>query len=233
MSSDRAQPELLPSELPADPMPLAAAWLEEAARADLRPNPNAMCVATLGPDGMPSARTLLCKNFVADPGYLVFYTNYRSRKARELEANPRAAAVFHWDRLGRQLRLEGEVRRSPPEESDAYFATRHWRSQLNAWASDQSEPLASRDALFVQARERAAELGVELDAGLERTGADAPLIPRPPHWGGYRLWASAVELWVSGEARAHDRARWTRALEPEGRPGGYAVSRWTATRLQP
>ncbi len=222
----------LPEVLPADPMPLASAWLDEATARAAQRNPNAMMLATVGASGQPSARMVLCKAFVADPGYLVFYTNYRSRKSRELAEHRQVAAVFHWDDLGRQLRVEGLAVHSPEAESDAYFATRSWGSRLGAWGSDQSAPIASREALVAQVRARAAELGLELGGDTETLAAAPPPIPRPPHWGGIRIWASAVELWVEGADRIHDRAAWQRTLAPLD-AHSFTATPWTATRLQP
>lgn len=184
--------------------------------------------ATIDPDGRPSARVVLCKELVEKDGYLVFYTNYRGRKGRALEANPRAAAVLHWDHFDRQVRVEGPVVRSPAAESDAYFHSRRWESRVGAWASDQSEPIASRAALLAKVQSTARELGVDLAAGV----AGQPVeIERPPHWGGYRLWFDRVELWCGGVGRVHDRAAWTRALTPAGE--GFRAGPWSATRLQP
>jgi pyridoxamine 5'-phosphate oxidase len=224
----------LPERLPEDPLHWAEAWLKEATARAVTRNPNAMTLATVGEGGVPSVRVVLCKSFVPDPGYLVFFTNYRSRKCRELERNPHAAVVFHWDALGRQVRIEGRVVRSPASESDAYFATRPWGSRLGAWASDQSAPLASRDALVEQLRRRAADLGVALgaDTATLAPGHSPPSIPRPPHWGGLRLWASAVELWVEGADRLHDRAVFRRELSPLD-AHAFAVTSWTGSRLQP
>lgn len=223
----------LPERLPDDPMHWANAWLREAvARAQTR-NPNKMTLATVSEDGRPSARVVLCKAFVPDPGYLVFHTNYRSRKGRELAANAQVAAVFHWDALGRQVRVEGPAVRAPEAESDAYFATRPWGSRLGAWGSDQSAPLGSRDALIAQIRRHAADLGLALGADTNTLAAEPPpVIPRPPHWGGIRLWASAVELWIEGADRIHDRAVWTRELVPAD-PHSFSVSPWSGRRLQP
>jgi len=139
---------LLPTPLPDDPMSVAAAWLADATERALQPNPNALVITTVGRETQPAARVVLCKEFVAVPGYLVFYTNYQSRKAREIAANSRVGALFHWDGLGRQVRIEGVAIRSPAQESDAYFASRPGGSQLGAWASDQSEPVVSREALL-------------------------------------------------------------------------------------
>ncbi|MFI4896233.1 MAG: pyridoxamine 5'-phosphate oxidase [Phycisphaerales bacterium JB059] len=219
--------EGLPDELPADPMPTFKGWLEEAtARAEV-PNPNAMTLATVGEDGRPSARIVLCKGVVPDPGYVVFYTNSRSRKGREIEANPRVALTFHWDHAGRQVRLEGRAIRSPDEESDAYFASRHWTSRLGAHASEQSEPIESRQALLERVAERAIDLGLDLGALLE--GRDVE-IPRPAHWFGYRVWVDRVELWCGGTGRIHDRAAWTRELGAGQTP---TTGAWSGVRLQP
>ena len=207
----------LPSTLPSDPMPLFAEWFAGARAAKAQPNPDAMAVATATPDGRPSVRVLLCKHLVADPGYIVFFTNYDSRKGGELEANPRAAAVFHWDAFGRQVRLEGPVVRSPAAESDEYFASRALDSRIGAWASLQSQPLDARRTLLKRVASEAARFGTH--------------VPRPPHWGGYRLWPESVELWIEGPFRVHDRARWTRSLGAA--EGGISPGPWSATRLFP
>lgn len=226
------RPEHLPEPLPTDPMHLADAWLREAVDRAGQRNPNSITLATVGEDGQPSARVVLCKDFVADPGYLVIYTNYRSRKARELSRHPQVAATFHWDDLGRQVRIEGIAVRSPEAESDAYFATRAWGSRLGAWGSDQSAPIASREALVAQVKARAAELGLELDGDTQTLAAEPPPIPRPPHWGGIRIWASAIELWVEGLDRIHDRGYWRRTLSRKDEHS-FSVTPWTGTRLQP
>src|SRR5215469_1677021 len=139
--------ELLPEPLPPDPLPILERWMAEAWQRRTQPNPNAMVLATSDGAGRLSARVVLCKKIVAHPGYLVFYTNYRSRKGREIEQNPRAAAVIHWDALHRQVRVEGPIVQGSPADSDAYFASRPWESRLGAWASLQSEPVASREHL--------------------------------------------------------------------------------------
>jgi len=224
--------ELLPEPLPPEPLVILNRWMAEAWQHRHQPNPNAMVVATSDAAGRPSARVVLCKEVVPLPGYLVFYTNYLSRKGRQLAENPRAAAVIHWDALHRQVRVEGPVLQAPAADSDAYFASRPWPSRVGAWASAQSEPVASRDALLEAVAAAAERFGTPLPG---QTGAEGDLdivIPRPPHWGGYHLWAESVELWVEGEARVHDRARWTRTLEE--RPSGFfEAGAWTATRLQP
>ena len=222
MPHDDANP-LRTDPLPPDPWPLLTAWLDEAfARRD-QPNPHSMYLATVDADGTPSVRAVLAKRL--DPsGYVVFYTNYRSRKARALGSGP-AAACFHWDHTERQIRIEGEVTRSPAHESDAYFATRPWESQIGAWASEQSEPIDSRDALMAKVLETMVERGVD------PLGENQPAIPRPPHWGGYRLHARRVELWASGPGRVHDRGLWTRELRIGA--DGVEAGPWAVARLQP
>ena len=217
--------ELLPDDLPRDPLPVVEAWLDEAVGKAMQPNPNAMVLATADASGRPSARIVLCKELVLPAGYLVFYTGYRSRKGRELDANPRACAVLHWDSLGRQVRIEGPVVRAPAAESDAYFATRSPDSQLSAIVSAQSEPIDSRASLLERARLKGAELA------LEARGDAARGLARPAHWGGFRLWAERVELWVAAPSRLHDRALWNRPLTPTG--DGFAPGPWSALRLQP
>ena len=158
----------------------------------------------------------------------MFYTNYLSRKGRQLTQNPRAAAVMHWDALHRQVRVEGPVVKAPEADSDKYFASRAWQSRLGAWASPQSEPIGSRKDLQAAVVAAAQRFGTPVpDAPVDSLSPnlDAPgtgtrggpsgrevVVPRPPNWGGFRIWAESVELWVEGEARIHDRARWTRTL---------------------
>ena len=233
MLTDPRTAKRLPGTLPSNPMHWLKEWLDQAIEEQVQRNPTSMTAVTVNDKGQPSGRQVLCKDFVADPGYVVFYTNYRSDKARHLATNNNIALVFHWDMLGRQARIEGEAVRSPAEESDAYFATRDWGSQLGAWGSDQSAPLKSRAALIAQVARRAAKLGVGAAADLKSIATrDRPVIPRPPHWGGYRVWARRVELWLEGEDRIHDRARWERTLERRD-DDSYDVGQWTGTRLQP
>jgi pyridoxamine 5'-phosphate oxidase len=217
--------ENLPDPLPLNPLVVAAQWLAKACADKAQPNPNAMVLATADAAGQPSARVVLCKDIVADPGYIVFHTNYLSRKGSELSGNPRAAVVFHWDHVHRQVRVEGQVEALPAAESDEYFRSRAWQSRLGAWASQQSQPLVSLDALKSAVAAQAKRFGIDYAGpGSPEPESVVADIPRPPHWGGYRLHAYAVELWVEGEFRIHDRARWTRS-HPE--------SPWSATRLQP
>jgi pyridoxamine 5'-phosphate oxidase len=238
----RYHTELLPDPLPAEPLVIVSRWLDEAWKAARQPNPNAMVLATVNPEGQPSARVVLCKDIVPTPGYVVFYTNYLSRKGRQLTENPRAAVVMHWDALHRQVRVEGPVVKTPDADSDKYFASRAWQSRLGAWASQQSEPIGSRADLQAAVQAAAARFGTpvpdapvdSLSANLDGPARDVQnvVVPRPPHWGGFRIWAESVELWVEGDARIHDRARWTRTLEKNS-DGSFDAGAWTSTRLQP
>jgi pyridoxamine 5'-phosphate oxidase len=220
--------ELLPDPLPAEPLVIASRWLAESWKLRQQPNPNSMVIATVDQDGQPSARVVLCKDIVPQPGYLVFYTNYLSRKGRDLTQNPRAAAVMHWDAMHRQVRVEGPVVRTPEADSDAYFASRAWQSRLGAWASAQSQPIGSRKELEDAVAAEAKRFGTPPpDADAEDV-----VVPRPPNWGGFQLWAESVELWVEGDARIHDRASWTRSLTMRS-DGSFHAGPWTSTRLQP
>jgi pyridoxamine 5'-phosphate oxidase len=225
----------LPDPLPADPLQLAETWLQQAFDEQVQPNPNAMALATVAPGGAPSVRMVLCKDIVLPEGYLLFFTNYESRKGAELATHPRCAAVLHWDALERSVRVEGFVTRSPPRESDDYFASRPWQSRLGAWASQQSRPVGTRQQLVEQLRAAARRFGTP-PVGPDADADDSPAgveVPRPAHWGGYRLWVEAVELWVGGEYRIHDRARWTRSLTAIGDGHAFASTPWHVQRLQP
>jgi pyridoxamine 5'-phosphate oxidase len=178
-----------------DPLRLFDEWFRAAAAAGVAV-PEAMTLATAAADASPSARLVLLK--AADADGFVFYTGYDSRKGRELTENPRAALVFYWQALGRQVRVEGTVERVGEEESDAYFATRPRGSQLAAWASEQSRPLDRRADL----ESRFAQVEREYEGRA---------VPRPPRWGGYRLRANAIEFWQHRDNRLHDRVRYTRA----------------------
>lgn len=192
----------------ADPLELFAEWYAEARKSE--PDvPEAMTLVSVGSDGMPSARMVLLKDF--DANGFVFYTNYESRKGEQLIANPRAAMLFHWKSLRRQVRLEGLASQTTPEEADAYFATRQRGSQLGAWASDQSRPLESRFAL----EKRVAEFTARYLVGK---------VPRPPHWSGFRLQPLLIEFWQDQPFRLHDRLEYRR-----GSPG----EPWTTRTLYP
>jgi pyridoxamine 5'-phosphate oxidase len=179
----------------ADPLAQFQAWFAAAEEAGVAA-PDAMALATATAAGRPSARMVLLK--AADERGFAFHTNYESRKGEELAANPRAALLFHWQPLGRQVRVEGAVERVSAEESEAYFRTRPVGSRLAAWASPQSRPLADRAHL-----ER-----LYADAQTRLSGASVPL---PPHWGGLRLVPDAYEFWERGDNRLHDRVRFTRS----------------------
>lgn len=220
--------ETLPDPLPANPLQVASQWLAEAASNEAQPNPNSMVLATVNEHGQPSARVVLCKGIMPERGYIVFYTNYESQKGRDLRANPRAAVVFHWDHQHRQVRAEGRVERLSDGDNDAYFQSRPWQSRLGAWASRQSEPVESRSAMGDSVAAAARRFGIPYGGpGTAEPDIVAAEVPRPPHWGGFRLNVEAVELWVEGEFRIHDRARWTRIA------GDAGSVKWTVRRLQP
>ena len=191
----------------ADPFRQFDAWFDDVFKANL-PDPNAMALATVGADGQPSVRVVLLKGFNHD-GF-VFYTNYESRKGRELTENPRAAACFWWSQLDRQVRIEGTVEKLSDEESDAYFAIRPREGQVASWASQQSETLESRAELVRRFREVNARY------------KDQP-VPRPPHWGGFRIRPTTIEFWQGRRQRLHDRLRYQ--LNDEGT--------WVLERLSP
>jgi pyridoxamine 5'-phosphate oxidase len=200
----RSRP-LSEGDVDADPLRQFHRWLAEAEAAGIRA-PEAMALATAAADGAPSVRMVLLKG--ADERGFAFFSGYRSRKGRELAANPRAALLFSWDALGRQVRVEGGVTRMTEAESDAYFASRPRESRLAAWASPQSEPVRERATLEQAVADAAARFGND--------------VPRPPGWGGYRLRPDRYELWQHRASRLHDR------LVYELREG-----RWTLRRLAP
>jgi len=191
-----------------DPFQQFAEWFREA-QAAIPVDPNAMVLSTVGPDGRPSSRVVLLKDFDAE-GF-VFYGNLESRKFRELRANPWAALNFHWKPVERQVRIEGRVAQVGDQEADAYFATRARGSQIGAWASRQSEPLASRAAL---------EAAVK-DVEARYAGRD---VPRPPYWSGFRLDPDRIEFWKAGQFRLHDREVFRRTSRN---------APWTVERLYP
>ena len=221
----------LPEPLPEDPMLVLDGWLAHATALAITPNPNSMTLATLDASttpARPDARVVLCKALDPGPGTLVFYTNYHSAKGRQLDNLARATAVFHWDSLELQARVAGPVTRTSGAESDEYFGSRPLISRLGAWASKQSQPVSSRAELIRQLRD--IEARFEVDDPLDDTQERA--IPRPAHWGGYRLWADEVELWIGQRGRLHERARWQRKLASDG-SDGYRGGAWQARRLQP
>lgn len=193
----------------ADPLRQFQAWLQQAIEAQV-PEPNAMTLATVGADGRPSTRIVLIKG--CDQQGIVWFTNYQSRKGRELAGQPQAALQFHWVELERVVRIEGHVSKVSDKESDAYYRSRPLDSRIGAWASPQSEVITSRAVLVANAA---------------RVGAQHLLHPpRPPHWGGYRLLPDRWEFWQGRPSRLHDRLRYR--LESEG-----TATRWVRERLAP
>lgn len=200
---DYARARLDERDVDPDPLVQFHKWFDDARRAEL-PEPNAMTLATATPAGVPSARMVLLK--AADERGFTFFTDYRSRKGQELEANPHAALVFFWGELERQVRITGTVGRVSREETEAYFRTRPRESRLGAWTSHQSTVLAGRETLEARLREVAA-----------RHPGDE--VPTPPHWGGYLLKPDALEFWQGRESRLHDRVRYQREA------GGWRIER--------
>jgi pyridoxamine 5'-phosphate oxidase len=194
-------------EVDPDPICQFERWFDEATKSDI-PEPNAMTLATATPDGRPSARVVLLRG-VDERGF-VFFTNYDSRKGRELDVNPFAAIVLFWHELERQVRVEGSVQRVSADESDNYFHSRPASSRIGAWASPQSEGIQSRELL----ENRCHELDRRFEGGT---------IPRPPNWGGFRLVPETIEFWQGRPSRLHDRLRYSRRGQSE----------WLVERLAP
>ncbi|WFE73261.1 pyridoxamine 5'-phosphate oxidase [Roseinatronobacter sp. S2] len=190
-----------------DPFALARSWLAEAQAVE--PNdPDAIALSTVDADGLPNVRMVLLKDILDDS--FVFYTNYGSVKAQEIEAAGKAAFVIHWKSLRRQIRVRGVTARVEGQEADAYFASRSLKSRLGAWASRQSQPLGARTDLMAEVARQTMRHGTNP--------------PRPPFWGGYRISPVEIEFWADGDFRLHDRFRWHRTTLADA---------WTVTRLSP
>ena len=203
---DYTRQSLSPEDCLQDPLAQFSRWLDEAIASKVN-EPTAMHVATVAEDGRPSARLVLLKGI--EQRRFVFYTNYESRKGRQLDANPFAALTLFWPELERQVRIEGRVEKVAPETSDAYFASRPYQSRVGAWASQQSQVLDSPRTLLARAAKYAA---------LHVTG-----VPRPAHWGGYGLLPDRIEFWQGRPSRMHDRVLYLRDAQGE----------WTMSRLYP
>lgn len=195
-----------------DPFVIAQAWLTEAEGTE--PNdPNAIALATIDPEGMPNVRMVLLKEIEshgAGEGAFVFYTNYGSVKAQELDSAGKAAFVLHWKSLRRQIRVRGTISREDGPQADAYYASRSLKSRIGAWASKQSQPLVSREALMAEAAKLTVAKGINPS--------------RPPFWGGYRIVPEEIEFWADGAFRLHDRFRWIRE---------NGANSWNISRLNP
>ena len=190
-----------------DPFAIARSWLAEAEKTEVN-DPNAIALSTVDASGMPNARMVLLKDI--EDGAFVFYTNYGSAKAQELDSAGKAAFVMHWKSLRRQVRVRGTITREDGPQADEYYASRSLKSRLGAWASRQSQPLKSRTSLMAEVAKVTAQHGT------------APT--RPPFWGGFRLVPSEIEFWADGAYRLHDRFVWRRANPSES---------WEITRLNP
>lgn len=190
-----------------DPFAIAQTWLNEAETTEIN-DPNAIALSTVDPDGLPNARMVLLKEIEADA--FVFYTNYGSAKAQELDAAGKGAFVMHWKSLRRQVRVRGLISKVEGPQADAYYKSRSLKSRLGAWASDQSQPLSSRTSLMAKVAKITAEKGTNPE--------------RPPFWGGYRIAPLEIEFWADGAFRLHDRFRWRR---PD------IGSAWEIQRLNP
>ena len=200
--------DLTETNVESNPIQQFALWFEQAVAADLI-EPNAMTLATATPDGKPTARIVLLKEF--DQRGFVFYTNYQSLKGQQAIANPHAALVFFWDRLERQVRVEGKITKVSPEESDSYFSSRPLGSQIGAWTSDQSQVIPNREFLQSKQEEIAAKY------------RDQEKIARPDHWGGFRVIPEVIEFWQGRPNRLHDRLAYR--LQPD--------NSWIIERLSP
>jgi pyridoxamine 5'-phosphate oxidase len=202
--------ELVFVDVPSDPCAELERWFAFAVRESKQPNWNTLMLATATSGGAPSVRPVLMKHYDPATGAVTFFTNYTSRKAREMEANKSVALAMHWDHLERVIRIEGTVQRASGAVSDAYFASRGRESQIGAWASEQSAMLDDWQTL----------IGRVIEVSMQYAGQD---VPRPPHWGGYVVTPSAIEFWAGRKSRIHERLRYER----------QAGGGWTVRRLNP
>ena len=190
-----------------NPFELAKSWMAEAEQSEVN-DPNAIALSTVDADGMPNARMVLLKDI--EEAAFVFYTNYTSKKAQEIDGAEKAAFLMHWKSLRRQIRVRGHVTKEDGPQADEYYNSRSLKSRLGAWASDQSKPLASRASLMAEVAKVTAKMGANPT--------------RPPFWGGYRITPIEIEFWADGEFRLHNRFRWTRSTPDEP---------WDVVRLNP
>ncbi|MBH98791.1 MAG: hypothetical protein CMM56_10130 [Rhodospirillaceae bacterium] len=217
-----------------DPLKIVDKWLQEAIEKKVQRHPNSMVLATISDTKQPSTRVVLLKSLSLNKGFGVFYTHYGSRKSIEIKSNPFVSAVLHWDQLGKQIRFEGKAIRSPVKESDEYFVNRPWKSQLNAWVSEQSQPQADPSELIARAKQKAKDLSLPDPTKNNKDISESEIfsISRPPFWGGYRFWFAAIELWEEGPDRFHIRRRFERSLSPLD-AFTFKTGPWKSWYLQP
>ncbi len=214
-----------------NPLQLLEEWFNEAIDKKVQRHPNAMSLSTVGNDNTASARMVLVKDLSSKLDYITFYTNYLSRKSQQLNINNSVAGIFHWDMLGRQIRMEGKAIRSPDIESNNYFSQRSWLSQLNAWSSMQSQPLKKQDDLKKEVIKKAEAFGISSDQLLSKKLGNKIDIPRPSYWGGFRFWMNMIEFWHEGKDRYHERLCFRRKIEAKNNT--FVCSKWKSEYLQP
>ena len=211
-----------------NPVLILKEWMDEVVESKIQPNPNSMSISTIDANDRPNSRMVLCKEINEELGYLVFYTNYKSNKSKEIGVNNECSGLFHWDTFGYQVRVRGIIVKSPEVESDNYFATRDIGSQLSAWASHQSQIVEDRESLDNQFQQAMDKFNLK-ESELESSDIN---IPRPKFWGGYRIWIREIELWLNQKDRFHDRLLFTRKLVTTS-SGIEASNHWVIKRLQP
>ena len=211
-----------------NPMKVLNDWMKEVSNDGKQPNPNCFSIATTNREGSSNARMVLCKEIDIEDGYIVFYTNYNSTKAIELDYQSECSGVFHWDNYGYQVRIKGFALKSPRDESDDYFLSRSLGSQVAAWASEQSNSIGNRQDLEKQFDATLKKFNIKQKQLMENDQK----LPRPPFWGGYRIWIHEIEIWLNQNDRFHDRLLFQRDLSLKD--GRYISTKgWIKKRLQP
>ena len=211
-----------------NPMEVLKNWIKEVSDDKKQHNPNCFSIATTDQEGASNVRMVLCKEINITDGYIVFYTNYNSNKASELDFQSECSGVFHWDNYGYQVRFKGYAIKSPKNESDDYFYSRSLGSQVSAWASDQSKCISDREELNKQFDAVLKKFSIEKN----QISANDKKLPRPPFWGGYRIWIHQLEIWLNQHDRFHDRILFQRNLSFKN--DQYITTQdWRKKRLQP